>query len=56
MAEPSESYRAPREASGTRAPYRAPVLRVFGPIALVTQAMNMTSANKDGGSNNTKSA
>lgn len=37
-----------------RSPYRAPVLRVFGPVALLTNAASMAGALKDGGPNNLK--
>lgn len=47
-----ESAEADRPA---RAPYRAPVLTVLGPVAVLTNSLNMTGAVKDGGPNNTKS-
>jgi hypothetical protein len=36
-------------------PYRAPVLRVFGPVATITETFSPSGTMKDGGPNNTKS-
>jgi hypothetical protein len=36
-------------------PYRAPVLRVFGTVASITEALSPAGTRKDGGPNNTKS-
>jgi hypothetical protein len=38
-----------------RLPYRPPVLRVFGTVAAITEALSFSGARKDGGPNNTKS-
>lgn len=38
-----------------RAPYRAPVLKVLGPVAVLTNTLNKGGIVKDGGPNNTKS-
>jgi hypothetical protein len=47
-----ESAEGDRQA---RAPYRAPVLTVLGPVAVLTNTLNMAGTTKDGGANNTKS-
>jgi hypothetical protein len=36
-------------------PYRVPVLRVFGPVAAITETLSPSGTLKDGGPNNTKS-
>ena len=43
--------------SGEAAPdrtYVTPVLRVFGPVAVLTGTLSMTGSQMDGGPNNTK--
>jgi len=48
---PQPETEADRQA---RSPYRAPVLRVFGPVASLTNSLTNAMNTKDGGANNTK--
>ncbi len=43
------------DATDGRRPYTTPVLTVYGSVNTMTQTLNMTGVNKDGGANNTKS-
>jgi hypothetical protein len=44
-----------QDAARPKRPYQTPRLQVFGAVAALTQTLNMSGSQRDGGPNNTKS-